>query len=284
MAYRVVKRADVEYREVEGAEGFTSATLVGSGTGSVHMELSLCRLEPGASSPALLHAFEESWYILDGAGTASVADLTFDVTVGSFGLTPVAHPERMTAGEAGLTWLRMRAPQPRSADPKHGDLPASDWQPSTHRRLPSETDPYSRWTGQFRESDMGAKGPLAMPGYHGPNIKSIFVRMLVDELLGAEQHTLFVVEFGPRDPSAQFAKEHYHPFEEAYYLLTGSARGTLDGEIVDVEAGDLVWTSVNATHGFLTTSDEPLRWLEVQAPKPPASHGFYFPSDWDCLS
>ena len=284
MAYRVVRRDDIEYRQAGGADGFSLATLVGAANGSVHMELTLCRLSAGAQTPPLVHAFEESWYVLDGSGTASVADLTFDVALGSFGLTPVAHPERMRAGQNGLTWLRMRAPQPRSADPKHGDLPASGWQPATLRRAPSETDPYSRWTGQFLESDMGAKGPLAMPGYHGPNIKSIFVRMLVDELLGAQQHTLFVVEFGPRDPSAQFAKEHYHPFEEAYYLLTGSARGTLDGERVDVEAGDLVWTSVNATHGFLTTSDEPLRWLEVQAPKPPAAHGFYFPSDWDCLS
>ena len=89
MAYRVVKRADVEYRGVDGVDGFSIATLVGAAHGSVHMEFSLCRLAAGSETPPLLHAFEESWYVLDGSGAASVADLTFDVAVGSFGMIRV---------------------------------------------------------------------------------------------------------------------------------------------------------------------------------------------------
>ena len=131
---------------------------------------------------------------------------------------------------------------------------------------------------------MGAYGPLTMPGYHGPNIRSIFVRMLVDELLGSRHHTLFMVEFGPQATKGRAATEHYHPFEEAYYLVAGSATGTLDGEVVDVAAGDLVWTSVNSTHGFVNEGDVPVRWLEVQAPVPPASDAFYFPKDWEHLT
>lgn len=280
MAYSIVRQREQQFIPVPGSAGFESALLVGHATGSVHMELSLCRLAPGASTAPLLHAFEESWYILDGSGTASVADLTFDVTSGSFGVTPVKAPERKTAGSEGMTWLRMRAPQPHPADPRHGDRPATGWIPASDAILPDETDPRSRWTGQWREDDMGPRGPLSMPGYHGPNIKSIFIRMLVDQLLGAHQHTHFVVEFGPRVEGAQYAKEHYHPFEEAYFLLQGSAHGVLDGDDIDVSAGDTIWTGVGATHGFYTTSEEPLRWLEVQTPTPPVENAFYFPHDW----
>ena len=94
---------------------------------------------------------------------------------------------------------------------------------------------------------------------------------------------LFMVEFGPQATRGHAATEHYHPFEEAYFLLSGSAIGTLDGEPVQVTAGDLVWTSVNGTHGFVNEGDVPVRWLEVQAPLPPASDAFFFPKDWEAL-
>lgn len=280
MAYSIARGSDLQFVPVAGEAGLEAALLVGPQTGSVHMELSLVRLAPGATSPAQMHAFEESWFILDGTGTASVSHVSYQVQKGSFGLTPVGAPESKSAGPDGMTWLRMRAPQAQSADPHAGNLAAPHWTPSPTLLTPDETDPRSLWAGQWSENDMGPRGPLSMPGYHGPNIKSIFIRMLIDDLLGAHQHTHFMVEFGPRDPNAQFARAHYHPFEEAYYLLTGSAHGVLDGEDIDVAAGDTVWTGVGATHGFYTTSDVPLRWLEVQTPTPPAKNAFYFPHEW----
>jgi mannose-6-phosphate isomerase-like protein (cupin superfamily) len=284
MAHRVVYGRDLSFVADPLVDGLSTALLVGESTGSVHLELALCELRPGVSTPPSRHAFEESWYVLAGHGTAAAADLTFEVGPGAFGVTPVAAPESKTAGPEGLRWLRVRAPQPRPADPRRGTMPATGWAMSQTPLTPSDTDPRSRWSGWFRETDMGAYGPLSMPGYHGPNIKSIFVRMLVDELLGARHHTLFMVEFGPRATQGSSATEHYHPFEEAYYLLAGSATGTLDGETVEVAAGDLVWTSVNGTHGFVNNGTEPVRWLEVQAPLPPASDAFFFPKDWDSLA
>lgn len=281
MPHTVVRGADLTYEE--SAPGFSCAPLVGAATGSVHLELALCRLEPGAETPATLGAFEESWYVLDGGGRVAVADLAFDAAVGSYGLLPVGVPHQFRAGEGGMSWLRTRAPQPRTAEVGRGH-PVGDWRPAGTARKPSETDPRSRWAGVFDDADMGAYGPLTMPGYHGPNIRSIFVRMLVDELLGSRHHTLFMVEFGPQATKGRAATEHYHPFEEAYYLLAGSATGTLDGEVVDVAAGDLVWTSVNSTHGFVNEGNVPVRWLEVQAPVPPASDAFYFPKDWEHLT
>jgi mannose-6-phosphate isomerase-like protein (cupin superfamily) len=78
-------------------------------------------------------------------------------------------------------------------------------------------------------------------------------------------------------------KEHYHPFEEIYFLLNGRALGTLDGADVPVEAGDLIWLGVDSTHGFVNEHDEPVRWLEVQSPVPPDSDAFFFPEDWKGL-
>jgi mannose-6-phosphate isomerase-like protein (cupin superfamily) len=258
----------------------STAPLVGASTGSIHLDQALCRLAPGKQTLPTFNAFEESWFVLDGSGLVSVSDLTVEASTGSYGVASVAVPHLFRAGEEGMTWLRVRAPQPRAADPLGGVRRASGWTPSENRITPSETDPRSRWCGVFREEDMGPYGPLSMPGYHGPNITSVFVRMLVDELLGATQHTLFMVEFGPQATKGRAATEHYHPFEETYYLLSGSAMGVLDGEVVEVSAGDLVWTGVNSTHGFVNQGDVPVRWLEVQAPVPPSAHAFYFPSDW----
>jgi mannose-6-phosphate isomerase-like protein (cupin superfamily) len=148
---------------------------------------------------------------------------------------------------------------------------------------PSETDPRHRLAGHFDDADLGPYRPLLMPGYHGSNIRNIALHMLVDRLLGAQHHTLFMVEFAPRAGRGQAAKEHYHPFEEIYFYLSGSAVGTLDGQQVTVGAGDLLWMSVDGTHGFVNNCDQPVRFLEVQSPVPPDAEAFFFPEDWQRL-
>ena len=45
-------------------------------------------------------------------------------------------------------------------------------------------------------------------------------------------------------------------------------------------AGDLVFMGVGASHGFTNTGSVPVRWIEAQAPIPPASDGFFFHEDW----
>lgn len=281
--HAVVRGGELTYTPDPGCPGLSTAKLVGPDSGSVHLDLALCRLEAGADGAARFNAFEESWYVLEGSGQVSVADVTVEVSVDSYGMFPVATPHLVRAGTDGMTWLRVRAPQPLGRDSRRGVRTAEGWTPSPTVRTPSETDPRSRWCGVFRDDDMGPYGPITMPGYHGPHIKSITVRMLVDQLLGANHHTLFMVEFGPQATKGHAATEHYHPFEEAYYLLSGSAIGTLDGEVVEVAAGDLVWTGVNGTHGFVNEGGVPVRWLEVQSPLPPAKDAFFFPSDWEAL-
>jgi mannose-6-phosphate isomerase-like protein (cupin superfamily) len=127
---------------------------------------------------------------------------------------------------------------------------------------------------------MPSAGQISMPGYHGANIRNVRIGMMVDELLGARHHTLFVVEFAPTAGSALSAREHYHPFEEIYYFVRGAATGSFDGDRFEIAAGDLVFMGVGASHGFTNTGNEPVRWIEAQSPLPPASHGFFFHDDW----
>jgi quercetin dioxygenase-like cupin family protein len=284
MAFHVTRSDEIGWTEAAGTTGLRAATLVGRSHGSVHLEIRLCELAPGGEVPAHFHPFEESFYVLDGSAQIAIGELAYDLAPGDHGFAPIAVPHAWrNPGGSLVRWLEARAPQPRPIGRHEGTYaaPAVAW-PAV-LGSPDETDPRHRWVGHFNDDDLAPYGPLTMPGYHGPNIRSISIRMLVDQLLGAQHHTLFMVEFAPNATPGKAAKEHFHPFEEIYFLLDGAALGTLDGTKVRVRAGDLVWTGVNSSHGFVNDGDEPVRWLEVQAPIPPTANAFFFDDDWSLL-
>lgn len=284
MAFHVNRPDAHQWTDVDGRPGLREAVLVGADQGAVHLEVALCELSAGYAVGPHRHPYEESWYILAGSGFRAVGSLGYEVGPGDYGLAPVGIAHDVRAGDTGvLRWLSVRAPRP----PRRLDVAlATPAEGVGSERLgrPAETDPRHRFAGHFDDSDLGPYGPLSMPGYHGPNIRNISLHMLVDRLLGAQHHTLFMVEFAPRAGRGMAAREHYHPFEEIYYLLGGRALGTLDGHQVEVAAGDLVFTGVDSTHGFINEHDEPVRWLEVQSPVPPDSDAFFFPDDWRMLA
>lgn len=281
VTFHVTRGTDLTWLPDPAGDGLTRAGLVGAAQGSVHLEVSLCELAPGGAVPWHLHPFEESFLVTGGRAQAAVGDVAYDLAEGDFGVAPIATPHtwRQTGADP-LQWIEVRAPQPRRIGDRDGVYAAADrpWPPLLGR--PHEGDPRHRYAGHFDGADLGPYGPLTMPGYHGPNIRSIAIRMLVDPLLGAQHHTVFVVQFEPNASTTRGAKVHFHPFEEIYYLTRGTALGTLDGDTVRVRAGDLVWMGVNASHGFVNDGDEPVRWLEVQAPNPPSAHAFLFEDDW----
>lgn len=281
MSYAVVRKADQRPR-ARSFDGYTETPLVTDEHGSLHMEVSLAELAPGASVPGHFHPFEESFFVLEGDPLAAIGSERYRLAPNSFGFAPLSCPHAWhNPGHTAARWLRVRAPGPRRGmDTTH---PSGDVAPPSDGRVPDEQDPRCRYAGTFAERDLGSPGPLSMPGYHGSNIVDISIRMMVDDILGALHHTLFVVQFDDAPTRELSAKEHYHAFEEAYYLLTGATRGVVDGDEVHLEAGDLVWTGVGATHGFVSTGDEPLRWLEVQSPTPPPSSALMFPDDWAAL-
>lgn len=282
MTYRIARAADRQWAESDSIPGLRTAVLAGGASGSSHLEVRLCELRAGTSIPAHRHPFEESWYTFSGQGRRTVAGLGYHVGPGDYGFSPVGTSHGLAATHEDLSWLSVRAPKPPTFPGAAATLPAED-RPVEELGPPSETDPRHRYAGHFELPDLAPPAQLSMPGYHGPKIRNISVHMLVDRLLGAQHHTLFVARIAPRSGPGQAASEHYHPFEEIYFFLSGGMRGTLDGEEVRVGEGDLAWVSVDATHGFVNEREEPAVWLEVQSPVPPDSEAFFFPDDWRSL-
>lgn len=289
--YAVVRGPELALRPVEGdgleLEGLQTATLLSREHGSVHMEVAVSELAPGGVIAGHLHPFEESFYLLSGRALLAVGGERYALQTDDFGYAPVSTPHAWhNPYDSPARWLRVRAPQPRRIGGRDGTYPSGLVDiPTEGGRAADEADPTVHFAGHFLDADLNAPGPLSMHGYHGHNIRDISVRMMVDPVLGAVHHTLFTVQFATRaDPgiSAQ-AKEHFHPFEEIYFLTAGQAQATLAGDRHDVAAGDLVWAGTNTSHGYVNTGDVPVRWLEVQAPSPPPTNAFFFDDDWRAL-
>jgi quercetin dioxygenase-like cupin family protein len=282
VTYRIARSADRRLADSAVITGLRHATLIDGSGGASHLEVGLYELRAGTAVPAHRHPFEESWYVLSGRGQRTVAGLTYQVAAGDYGFSPVGAGHALAATDEDLSWLSVWAPKPPGFRGAASSLPAAAIIGEDLGR-PSETDPRHRLAGHFELSDLAPPAQLSMPGYHGPKIRNISVHMLVDRLLGAQHHTLFVAQIAPMAGHGQAASEHYHPFEEIYYFLSGGMRGTLDGDDVEVAAGDLLWAGVDATHGFVNERDEPATWLEAQSPVPPDSAAFFFPDDWRAL-
>jgi mannose-6-phosphate isomerase-like protein (cupin superfamily) len=77
------------------------------------------------------------------------------------------------------------------------------------------------------------------------------------------------------------AQQHDHPFEEAYVFLAGEVEGELDGRQYTFRPGDFAFAPVGSVHGFYNTGTERVRWLETQAPQPPARHAYRWVASWD---
>ncbi len=289
MSYAIIRGRDQVFQksdEIAGMSGVTTVPLVTSKQGSVHLEVSLVELAPGGVMPGHIHPFEESFFILSGRAFLALGEASYEVGENDFGVAPIAMPHAWhNPFDVPVRWYQVRGPQPRPDEHMPSSYAVHSVNIPVQGRQINEFDPTCRFIGHFSNLDMSPPGPLSMPGYHGHNIRDISIRMMVDDILGAQHHTLFMVEFasGSATPGSA-ARTHYHPFEEAYYFLSGNAIAFLDGDRHEVAAGDIVWCSTNGTHGYVNQGNVPVRFIECQAPKPPTSHAFFFQDDWLAFS
>lgn len=284
-AWKVVHSGEARHSErADGvASGLSSSELIGAGDGAVHLQVTLSRLEPGGVLTTHVHPFEESFYVLDGEGVFAVADQAYRVAPDSYGYAPIRTPHRWSNTSATpLTWIQTRSPQPR-----HGDIALETH--SVDASLPVDADAkpsdvqdrVRRYVGRFTEDMMPEPGPIQMKGFRSSSARNVAVWMLVDEVLGAIHHTKFCVRFDPTGADMTLGGQHYHPFEETYYITSGTAIAHLEDQSIEVGPGDLVFAGVNALHGFSNIGSEPVRWIEMQAPSPPISNAFFFKADWE---
>lgn len=256
----------------QGSSGFRRAAYVDRVMGSVHMGTGICYLDADGSIQPHLHSFEESFYILEGNIVVQIGEQAHLLKPGNFGLisTGVVHGWR-NMGREPARWLEMQAPQPRPPDYGRdtfflgGDIAARANPP----------DNASALLGHFDESQLPQPGGASQMEGFNPTT-GIAIKMFVDRTFGAVHQSLFLIQYMP----GAKIDLHDHTFEESYFMVHGQVRATADGEIYDLGPGDAIWTGVGCIHSFANTGTEPVRWIETQAPLPPAREVFRFERDW----
>ena len=246
--------------------GFRRATYVDRGMGSVHMGVGICFLDPGGFIQPHVHSFEESFYILEGIATVETGGQAHELGPGHFGLIPTGARHFWRNESAGpVRWLEMQAPQPRPAENGR----------DTFFTAAGGSETAAARTGYFDESQLPRPGgPSQMEGFNPTT--GVAIKMFVDRSFGAVHQSLFLIQYAPGakiDP-------HDHTFEESYLIVGGGVRAIADGVNYDLGPGDVIWTGVGCIHSFENRGAEPVRWIETQAPLPPAKEIFRFERDW----
>jgi quercetin dioxygenase-like cupin family protein len=285
MSRHAVRRAG-EARPVADADGLRTWSVVDEGTpAAVHTGFAVCELDPGGSTRPRAQSFEESVFVLDGSPVLRTPEGAVALGPGDYALVPVGYPHAWQGvGETVARWARMRTPQPR--DRLGGDafaVPLGDTGPP---QVIDVRDPRNRLFGHIEPSNLdpgkqsqellalSASMRTALLVYSG-----ISVKPMVDSDLGAQLHTMFMVQYEPDG----VAGAHDHPFEETYLFLDGEGEATFDGDTYRLGPGDAAFAGVGCVHGFRNVGGGPLRWLETQAPQPPGRHSYRFARDWDYL-
>jgi quercetin dioxygenase-like cupin family protein len=277
------------------SHGFARCALVDAAAGSVHMALGLCSLEADGSIEAHVHSFEESFYVLEGTPALVLDGRAYLLEPGTCGVVPVGVEHAWIGPEVGgardgARWLEMLAPQPR-ADVREPDTFFVAAMNGTEEAVPVDVrDPRTRNFFRLDKGQMELDKLKVGAAIDAPTVSSsmatallaysgIAVKMLVDQRLDAQLHTMFMVEYEP----GGVAHRHDHPFEEAYVILEGEVEAEADDERYLLQAGDAFWTGVGCIHAFYNRSQARVRWLETQAPQPPARHSYRFNRDWEYL-
>jgi quercetin dioxygenase-like cupin family protein len=268
------------------AEGFRRWSVVDETTpGAVHTTFAISELAPGGSLPAHVHSFEDSLYVLEGEVVLDTADAAFLLRPGDYGVNAVGAPHALrNASGAPARWATMFAPQPR-ARLNNDTYPVAPLAPRDP--IPVDVrDPRTRSLGHIEPGNMevdrqtqdmlavSASMRTALLVYSG-----ITVKMMIDADLGAQLLTMFMVQYEPRG----VAGKHDHPFEETYLILDGVVDASFDGEAYHLVPGDVAWAGAGCVHAFTNPGPGTVRWLETQAPQPPARHSYRFARDWEYL-
>ena len=266
-----------------GATGFRRWPAVdeqaGVPVGAVHTGFGICELEPGAVLPGHVHAFEQSFFILEGEAVLTTPEGAFLVGTEDYGVVPIGVPHSWrNEGATTVRWADMQAPQPRRRH--HGDTLQVELGEGPTAVRANLKDPRTRSFGHIAAASMSGPSPDEVSMRTARLVYSgITVKMMVDTDLGAQLQTTFMVQY----EADGVAGAHDHPFEETYLILAGATDATFDGEPYRLEPGDIAWAGVGCVHSFRNAGRAPVRWLETQAPQPPARYSYRFAGDWDHL-
>ena len=267
------------------ASGFRRWTVVDEAAGAVHTGFGISEMDPGGHLDPHVHSYEEALFILEGELVLSTPDAAVRMRPGDYGHLPVGVTHALrNEGDDRLRMASMNAPQPRLAhDSDTYFVPAFAEQEPV---LVDPRDPRVRSFGHIEPGNMDAakqsQDLLALSASMRTALlvySGITVKMMVDSDLGAQLCTMFMVQYEPDG----VAGPHDHPLEETYLILEGETDATFDGETYRLGDGDVAWAGVGCVHSFTNPGPGVVRWLETQAPQPPARHSYRFQRDWSYL-
>jgi quercetin dioxygenase-like cupin family protein len=268
------------------SEEFRRWSAVDYAAGSVHMGFGICELGPEGTIAWHVHSFEESFYLLEGEVVCETTEGAFLLREGDYGFVPVGAPHtwRNTSSQSAR-WADMLAPRP---DASFGR--GTFFTPRRSTEAPpivvDVRDPRTRSFGHIDPQNMdvskqtqdmlavSASMRTALLAYSG-----ITVKMMVDPDLGSYLSTMFMVQYQP----GGVAGVHDHPFEETYLILEDEVVAVFDEQEYRLSVGDVAFAGVGCPHAFDYPGATNVRWLETQAPQPPARHSYRFARDWDHL-
>jgi quercetin dioxygenase-like cupin family protein len=273
------------------SDGFRRRSVVDeTAAAAVHTGFGLCELDPGGRVAAHVHSYEESFFIRGGEPVLATREGAVRLVAGDYGVLAVGVPHAWrNDASARASWADMLAPQPRSRF--SGDTYFVDGLPcgADAEAAPSPVDvrdPRTRCFGHIEpeamDADKQGQEMLAVSASMRTALlvySGITVKMMVDTDLGAQLQTMFMVQYEPRG----VAGAHDHPFEETYLIVDGMVDAVFDGERYRLEPGDVAWAGVGCVHEFSNPGPGIVRWLETQAPQPPARHSYRFARDWNPL-
>jgi mannose-6-phosphate isomerase-like protein (cupin superfamily) len=273
------------------SKGFSRQLLVGASTGSPHMGLAACQLEVKGSIDSVVHSYENSLYVTAGELAIHVQGKTQLLGRDDCLNVPVGAPYSIRALDGPVSWLQMSAPAPFVDRRRQDTFFTGDEVDFGAAALPDLRDPRNLNAFHFDAESMDLSRLAVGSKVDAPTVSAsmatallaysgIGVRMLVDQRLGAQLHTMFMVEYQP----TAIAHPHDHPFEEAYIFVEGQVHALIEGDELVLGPGDVLWAGVGADHGFHNRSEGLVRWVETQAPQPPAQHSYRFSRDWEYLA
>jgi quercetin dioxygenase-like cupin family protein len=234
-----------------------------------------------------VHSFESSFYVLAGEPVLYLDGRGAELKAGACGAIPVGVPHAFRS-HAHALWIEMAAPRPRADGSDTFFLgPAPDAPAATlDVRDPRNRNLFLLTEGEMDLDRLRHGAPVGAPTVSASMATAVLaysgiaVKMLVDQRLDAQLHTMFMVDYQP----GAVAHPHDHPFEEAYYMLDGEVDVVANGDRHTLRPGDVFWTATGCVHAFYETRGVRVRWLETSAPAPPPRHSYRFERDWEYLA
>jgi quercetin dioxygenase-like cupin family protein len=296
MAYHVASVdwsfTDRPHADSAAMRGLSRLVLVGPDQGAVHTELAVGSLTPGGWLNRHFHSFEEALYVLGGELLLEIDGHHHQLVAGDYALLPVGTWHALANGGSEPTrWLSVNTPQRLAADAGRRDTffsatPFDLVSFEERSQRPAFGDPRLKLVGHYAGTPPQADALALTDPARGRTpagrdtaltvYSGISVKMLADRVFGAELLTVFTVDYEPGGS----AQVHDHPFEETYFFLDGEITAELEGREHTIRAGDVVFAGVGSTHGFFNTGSGRVRWIETQAPQPPARHSYRWVDHW----